>query len=127
MMRGGGLLMSVAYTDGEPSVFHTYVLAGETARLYQPCSEFRFDGNAHRNAISRTNRYLHWRDMLELKGLGFKTYDWGGVGSLDNPGGIDKFKMGFGGEGVTLYNAKVPISLKTKAWKVVCSLRNREF
>lgn len=59
--------MSVAYTDGKPSVFHTYVLAGEIARLYQSCSEFRFDGNAHRNAISRANRYLHWKDMLSLR------------------------------------------------------------
>lgn len=124
---GGGLLMSVAYTDGKPSVFHTYVLAGEIARLYQSCSEFRFDGNAHRNAISRANRYLHWKDMLELKDRGYRTYDWGGVGSLENPGGIDKFKMGFGGDGVTLYNAKVPVSLKAKIWKAVCDLRGRDF
>lgn len=123
----GGLLMSVAYANGKPAVFHTYILAGKTARLYQSCSEFRFDGNAHRNAISRANRFLHWRDMLELKGLGFDTYDWGGVGSLDNPGGIDKFKMGFGGKGVTFYNVKVPVSLKAKAWKLACGLRGREF
>lgn len=58
----GGLLMSVAYTDGVPSVFHTYVLANKAARLYQSCSEFRFEGNAHRNAIARANRYLHWKD-----------------------------------------------------------------
>lgn len=119
--------MSVAYTDGKPSVFYTYVLAGEIARLYQSCSEFRFDGNAHRNAISRANRYLHWKDMLELKDRGYRTYDWGGVGSLENPGGIDKFKMGFGGDGVTLYNAKVPVSLEAKIWKAVCDLRGRDF
>lgn len=124
---GGGLLMSVAWAEDSPAVFHTYVLAGRTARLYQSCSEFRFDGSAHRNAISRANRYLHWCDMLELKGRGFKTYDWGGVGSLENPGGIDKFKMGFGGEGLTLYNGKVAVSLKAKVWKTVCGLRGRKF
>lgn len=77
--------MSVAYANGKPAVFHTYILAGKTARLYQSCSEFRFDGNAHRNAISRANRFLHWRDMLELKGLGFDTYDWAVWGRLTTP------------------------------------------
>lgn len=34
------------------------------------------------------------RYVLELKDRGYRTYDWGGVGSLDNPDGIDNFKMG---------------------------------
>ncbi|WP_242886157.1 hypothetical protein [Faecalibacterium sp. BCRC 81149] len=32
-----------------------------------------------------------------LKEMGVKEYDWGGIASCDEPNGIDRFKMPFGG------------------------------
>ncbi len=67
-----------------------------------------------KNAIGRANRALHFYDMQYMKAKGITTYDWGGVMSFEEPGGIDKFKMGFGGTPIDYFNIAIDISLKAK-------------
>jgi hypothetical protein len=61
----------------------------------------RFSEVFDRNMIARSNKYLHYRDMLEFKKNGFQVYDWGGLAfNTHDKGvqGINKFKESFGGE-----------------------------
>lgn len=111
-MDNNQLLVTAAKIDGKSVVFHSYVFGEENSRLLHSCSEFRESDNERRNAIGRANKFLHWNDYGTLQTLGVKTYDWGGISSVDNPNGIDRFKLSFGGKPVTYYNITVPISLK---------------
>lgn len=110
----GAFLLTIAKIDGEACVYHAYVVGEGSCRLLYSCSEFRAMDNATKNAIGRANRALHFHDMQYMKAHGIKTYDWGGVMSFEEPGGIDKFKMGFGGAPVDYYNSAVDLSLKAK-------------
>jgi lipid II:glycine glycyltransferase (peptidoglycan interpeptide bridge formation enzyme) len=52
------------------------------------------------------NHYLHWQEMRIYKEEGFHTYDFGGISCDGDPrtAGIDRFKLGFGGETVVEHN-----------------------
>ena len=120
------LLISCAKLDGKPMVFHSYVYGGENSRLLHSCSEFRAEDNETRNAIGRSNKYLHWSDFHYLQSVGVKTYDWGGITSITEPNGIDKFKMSFGAEPVVYYNISSAISFKYGLYGKACSLFHHE-
>lgn len=94
-IENSALLISVAYINGNPAIYHSYVCDNTHARLLHSCSAFREEDNAFRNAIDRANKYLHWRDWLYLKEMGVIEYDWGEISSYHNPNGIDRFKMSF--------------------------------
>ena len=102
-------------SDGETLSVHTYLDLGDTARLYHSCSLFR-DRKEEAALIGRSNKRLHWEDMLYFKNKGFTTYDWGGISSFDNPNGIDTFKLSFSGDVErdrhTYYNGQIPVTLK---------------
>jgi hypothetical protein len=51
---------------------------------------------------SEANKFLHWKDILLFKSMGFEQYDFGGVNEKKHPG-ISKFKLNFGGEIVENY------------------------
>ena len=105
------LWISVAETAEEPLVYHTYVDCGDAVRLLHSCSCFR-EKKELATLIGRANKRLHWDDLLAFKNLGYRTYDWGGVASFDNPNGIDLFKMSFGGEAHSYYKGQVGITTK---------------
>ena len=67
----------------------------------------------------RANKFLHWHDWLLLKNIGVIEYDWGGIASYDNPNGIDKFKMSFGGEYRKYYNISAVCSLRAKLYTLL--------
>lgn len=117
--EAGCLLISVAILENAPVVWHSYVFHEGTSRFLHSCSEFRVEDNVKRNSIGRANKYLHWRDFDELRKNGVRVYDWGGVSSLENPNGIDKFKMSFGNEPITYYNATIVLSLRNRMLSVV--------
>ena len=125
-IKANQLIISCARIDGEPMVFHSYVFGEENARLLHSCSEFRTEDNETRNAIGRANKYLHWRDFQHLRTMGVKRYDWGGISSLSEPNGIDKFKLSFGAEPVVYYNISSPLSLRYKLYLIACSLFHHE-
>jgi hypothetical protein len=61
----------------------------------------RFSEELDRNMIARSNKFLHYRDLIQFKQEGFRVYDWGGI-AFDTQDiglqGINKFKESFGGE-----------------------------
>lgn len=116
------LLITSAIIDGEPVVFHAYVFGEGNSRFLQSCSEFRVADNATRNAIGRANKYLHFRDFQNLRSKGVERYDWGGIQSLSEPNGIDKFKMAFGAEPIVYYNVTMPMTFKYRIYDKMISL-----
>lgn len=109
---------TIASAFGEPLVFHSYITDGANARFYYSCSSFR-EKREIAALIGRMNRYLHWRDLLELKGLGIGQYDWGGISNKTNPNSIDTFKLAFGGELKDAINYIIPNTLKGRC---VCEM-----
>lgn len=122
--KSGNLIVSVAYIDETPAVYHSYVFDETHCRLLHSCSLFREEEKEMQNAIGRANKYLHWRDILFFKEMGIIQYDWGGVSSFDNMNGIDTFKMAFGGEAVTYYNIHIACSMKQRIRKGICDHEN---
>lgn len=114
--KNNKLLLTSAFIDNQPVVFHTYVYSDRNTRLLQSCSEFRACDNTMRNAIGRANKYLHWKDIQLFKKRGFHIYDWGGVSSLSEPNGIDKFKMAFGNTPITYFNIRYIVSLRLRIY-----------
>ena len=114
--KQNALIITTAEINNKVVVYHSYIKDDLHSRFLQSCSEFRVADNAMRNAIGRANKYLHWNDWLLLKKMGIVEYDWGGIASYDNPNGIDKFKMSFGGEYRKYYNISSTCSLRAKLY-----------
>ena len=110
-LYANALWISVAETEEEPLVYHSYVDCGDTVRLLHSCSCFR-EKKDLAALIGRANKRLHWDDILAFKKLGYTNYDWGGIASFDNPNGIDLFKMSFGGKQHSYYKGQVGITTK---------------
>lgn len=107
------MIVSSVVWKGKPIVYHTYIVDGVHARLWMSCSSFRdSDDKQFRALLGRANKRLHFEDMKQLKRLGYKSYDWGGISNPENPNGIDKFKMSFGGKAITYFDETVLESLK---------------
>lgn len=120
--RAGQLALSVATRNGEPLVWHAYVMFGRTAGLQYSCSNFRNGDNEYRARVARTNRWLHWQDMLRLKGLGIARYDWGGFFSDESTAeraGINNFKRSFGPQPVPTYDCTIAVTFRGRFWLAV--------
>ena len=118
------LLLTVVLYQGEPIVFHSYVVDGEHARFYHSCSTFRED-KAQAQLVGRANKRLHWEDWLYLKKQGYTTYDWGGLFPTDESNGINAFKLAFGGSLVEYYNVEIPLTIAGKVATKVKMYINR--
>lgn len=97
------LVVSVASFGGQNIAFHSYIISDQCARGLYSVSNFRENG-PDRQIMAKANTYLHYQDLLHFSKEGLSVYDWGGVQSFDEPSGIDRFKMKFGGERRTNYN-----------------------
>lgn len=102
-MDNNMIVFSVAYYQDEPLVFHSYIVDKLNARFYYSCSPFR-DMPEISAVIGRMNRFLHWKDFEYFKEREIDVYDWGGINSRENPDGISRFKLEFGGNPVDRYN-----------------------
>ena len=99
------IMLSKAHKD-DVVVYHLYCYGGNECVLNYSVSNFRAD-SAKRNLAGMMNKFLHIKDIDWFRDKGVSTYDWGNISSSINPNGIDKFKMSFGGEIVTVYNSFV--------------------
>ena len=108
----GTILLSKAEKEGV-DVYHVYFCGGEECCLCYSVSNYRND-DTKRNLAGRMNKLLHVKDMEWFKNHGYTLYDWGNIRSSQNPNGIDKFKMSFGGDVVRLYNSFVGNTIKGK-------------
>lgn len=106
----GTIMLSKAEKDGV-DVYHVYFCGGEESCLCYSVSNYR-DDISKRNLAGRMNKLLHVKDMQWFKEAGYSLYDWGNISNSATPNGIDKFKMSFGGDVVTLYNSFVGNSIK---------------
>src|SRR6266852_8943722 len=60
------LALASATQNGEALVWHAYVMLGNAARFQYSGSFFRNREGNYRALVGRANRWLHWRDMLQL-------------------------------------------------------------
>lgn len=112
MIETDCILISKAEKD-TITVYHVYAWGDKSACLLYSVSNFRNDP-ALRNLAGRMNKLLHIRDIEWFRSNGVGLYDWGNISSSINPNGIDKFKMSFGGDVVTVYNTLVGNSFAGK-------------
>ena len=66
-----------------------------------------------KSLIGRSNRRLHWEEIIFYKRKKFDIYDFGGLSLSDSKtlSQIDKFKLGFGGKIIAEYNEKIGVSM----------------
>ena len=125
------LALSSASRNGEALVWHAHVLSGKTAGLQYSGSCFRNRDNDYRALVGRANRWLHWKDMQQLKEVGIERYDWGGLfedESTAERAGINNFKRDFGGRQARTYQCSVPVTVTGRVWlplREVWRQRNR--
>jgi hypothetical protein len=124
--EAGKLVLSSAAHAGTPVVWHAYLISGSRAMLLYSASHFRSaDDNAARARIARANRWAHWQDMLRIKALGVRWFDWGGhFGNEDVPAhaGINRFKRQFGGQEEQNYDCKMALTLRGRLALVLLPL-----
>lgn len=109
-MEADAIYLTGIYEGDTPHVFHTYIVDDKNARLLHSTSNFR-SSEENASFVARSNKRLHWEDMMLFKAMGIEKYDWGGISSIENPNGIDIFKMKFGGDIITYYNVYEGYSL----------------
>ncbi|HTP13153.1 MAG TPA: hypothetical protein VMM37_05965 [Bacteroidota bacterium] len=101
-------ISSAESAAGNPLVFHAYYVSPLRVRLLYSASLFRESSDAgERNSIGRSNRCLHWNDMIHFKHDGVAQYDLGGwyAGTTDEEKlRINRFKEEFGGTLAKGYN-----------------------
>lgn len=113
------LAMTCATRDGAALVWHAYFINGRVACLRHTASCFRDRENDYRALVGRGNRWLHWKDILRFREMGFERYDWGGLfedESAPDHAGINRFKMEFGGRRVRTYDCVLPVTLKGRVY-----------
>lgn len=99
---GDNLVLTSTCIGGVLTAVHSYFVDYDLkkVRLLHSGTQ-RFSENLDRNLIARSNKFLHYMDMLKFNQEGFLVYDWGGI-ALDTQDkglqGINKFKESFGGE-----------------------------
>lgn len=101
--------------DGEPLVYHVFIVAEGRARVHHSASLFRdeAESSAHRHVMAWSNRFLHWQNMLYYRQRGCTHYDLGGwYAGKENESllRVNQFKEEFGGNVVCEYDAMVGCS-----------------
>lgn len=112
-MQKAAICFTIAYYNGEPLVFHSYIVDKNNARFFYSASPFREKKDVA-TIIGQMNKALHWFDIKTFRNMGITQYDWGGIANPEEPNGIDQFKMGFGGEATSYYNVIIGVSLLGK-------------
>lgn len=97
------LVVTTSSLNGEVVCMHSYLVDRDIGRamLFTSASMYRAEDNsANRSLIGRSNRWLHYKDMLYFKEAGFATYDLGGYAAHTMDPALKKindFKDSFGG------------------------------
>jgi hypothetical protein len=104
--------------DGESICGHLNLLDKESgvSRMLWSASR-RFEDHETARVSGILNVYLHWFEIEKYREEGFHTYDFGGIGGLDDNVGVNRFKLQFGGTIVREHNymmAGMP-----KLWRAV--------
>ncbi len=109
-IANGNVLLTKALKDKQSYAQHVYLYNNKFARLLYSVSNFRTK-DLDPNFAGRANKYLHWHDIQHLCEHKIEVLDWGGISSVENPNGIDRFKIGFGGKEHAYHNIIIGKSL----------------
>lgn len=118
LMKENKLVITGLEYKGKIVVYHVYLKdkSCSRVRLLHSCRLIADDKETLK-MISMANRFLHYKDIVTFKRMNIKIYDFGGwySGIEDKKKlNINKFKEGFGGVIVKMYNAELPISYRYK-------------
>jgi hypothetical protein len=104
--------------DGEPICGHLNLLDKDSgvSRMLWSASR-RFEDHATARLAGILNVYLHWYEIEKYREEGFQTYDFGGIGGLEDNVGVNRFKMQFGGTIVREHNYRM--AGMPKLWRPV--------
>lgn len=125
---GENLKLSYALLNGQILSAHSYLVDKEVGIVMcMHSASLRFDNNFDAWKIGRSNKLLHFKDMINFKEQGFKVYDFGGYTENTNNKsliGINRFKLSFGGKKVICVNY-YSIGYVLLKWlqKLLCLLR----
>jgi len=105
---GENMRMSYGILDGQIVSAHSYLVDKEVGivKLFHSASR-RFETKKDASKIGRSNKLLHYKDMIHFKEQGFTLYDFGGYAeNTKDQGlkGINEFKLSFGGKKVICNN-----------------------
>lgn len=124
-MQKDAICFTIAYYNGEPLVFHSYIVDKHNARFFYSASPFREKKDVA-TIIGQMNKALHWFDIKTFRNMGIAQYDWGGIANPEEPNGIDQFKMGFGGKEKDYYNTIQGITFIGKIAVMMTKLKSRK-
>ena len=113
----GLALGAIENAEGDVLVMHAYIISNKRVRLlYSASLHVNAYDRKTKSLIGRSNRRLHWEEMIFYKRKMFDIYDFGGLSLSDSKtlSQIDKFKLGFGGKIITEYNEKIGVSMMGK-------------
>lgn len=104
-LKSKKVIITSLAVKGELIAMHSYLIDKKIkrVRLWYSASSFRsFNKEDHdkRNLIARTNKNLHFKDMIYFKEKGYLKYDFGGYAFKSNKPdliGINNFKDQFNG------------------------------
>jgi lipid II:glycine glycyltransferase (peptidoglycan interpeptide bridge formation enzyme) len=99
LQKTSSIYITKALQDEKEISTHVYIFDENIISLASSFHHIDFTDGKIR---SEANKYLHWKDILLFKSIGFQQYDFGGVNEKKHPG-ISKFKLSFGGEPVENY------------------------
>jgi len=119
---GSHLILYKSGKDGITMTMHASIVDFDILKvslLYS--ASIRLDEGIDSKKIGYSNRFLHYKEFLAFKEMGYKTYDFSGV-CLDSSDSaryqIGLFKQSFGGEIVTtvrLYSIPMAILMKIRS------------
>lgn len=110
LIKQDKVVISSISKNEEIFAYHVYVQDTNVARLLYSVSNFR-DTNLDPSVVGMANKRLHWEDIKFFKENKIETLDLGGISNFENPNGVDRFKLGFGGEKKELYINYVGVSI----------------
>lgn len=123
-LKANQMTISVAKYENRILVCHAYVNDEENALLLYSTSLLWSDKELAKK-VGWANKLLHWDDICFFQEKGYSKYEWGGIKSVNNPTGIDKFKIGFGGDIVQYDNCILSHTLKGALYIKLLKMRDK--
>ena len=117
------LVLSYVRKENQVFSYHVYTVDGAHARNWYACSPVHTSEN--NNLLGKISRFNRYSDMVRFYLMGYESYDFGGLNSLASPDGRAKYKMGFSGEPVYLFQKSFFVSWKANLYWRVAALFHR--